>query len=522
MGGRGQQPMNSPAKRAKRVECSAMPTQPACISLDVLGQKSLRQRVRIAKQGSCLPDRPVLYWNRKTLRGHHNPALDTAITAANALGAPLLVLIHIAEDRQPHATARRLQFLLEGVRSTLTQLKKRGITAAFHLTRPGHRQPAHLSLAHRAALVITEEPFCDPYIAGLSDLCASQISAPVWVADCDCIVPVSLTPAGSCHRAYAYEKAVKNHFATFAAEGWTDATLDEASMSQSAEQLKNLPFVPVDLESCDPQGLAALVSECQVDHSVAAVSQYTTGGSEAGYRRWCAFKANGLVTYARRRNDAMDVSGPSRMSAYLNAGMVSPMRMAHDVWTSAGAGKAKFLNEYFVWRGLSYAWCYHKASQGVTLNSLPRWAQVTLEKHRSDGRKPIPLEVLRAGSSGNQVWDAMQQYLVHTGELHNNARMGWGKAILKWTASPEEALQVLADLNNRYALDGHSPPSYGGLLGCLGLFEGPKSESPIYGTISQKALKAKYARLSPSLLDKTQGLSTYFTSPKQVNTTLCK
>ena len=27
------------------------------------------------------------------------------------------------------------------------------------------------------------------------------------------------------------------------------------------------------------------------------------------------------------------------------------------------------------------------------------------------------------------------------------------------------------DLNNRFALDGHSPPSMAGLLGCMGLFE---------------------------------------------------
>ena len=33
------------------------------------------------------------------------------------------------------------------------------------------------------------------------------------------------------------------------------------------------------------------------------------------------------------------------------------------------------------------------------------------------------------------------------------------------------------ELNNRFALDGHAPPSYGGVLGCLGLFEGPKQDS---------------------------------------------
>ena len=40
--------------------------------------------------------------------------------------------------------------------------------------------------------------------------------------------------------------------------------------------------------------------------------------------------------------------------------------------------------------------------------------------------------------SGDPAWDGMQRYLVETGELHNNARMGWGGAIPRWTASPEE------------------------------------------------------------------------------------
>lgn len=73
--------------------------------------------------------------------------------------------------------------------------------------------------------------------------------------------------------------------------------------------------------------------------------------------------------------------------------------------------------------------------------------------------------------------------------------MGWGCAIPKWTASPEDALRVLVDLNNTFALDGHAPPSYGGLLGCLGLFTGPKGEAAIFGKVSARAPKAKYAAL---------------------------
>jgi hypothetical protein len=46
--------------------------------------------------------------------------------------------------------------------------------------------------------------------------------------------------------------------------------------------------------------------------------------------------------------------------------------------------------------------------------------------------------------------------------------------LLGWSASPEQACERLLWLNDHFALDGQSPPSVGGLMGCLGLFESPK------------------------------------------------
>ena len=45
------------------------------------------------------------------------------------------------------------------------------------------------------------------------------------------------------------------------------------------------------------------------------------------------------------------------------------------------------------------------------------------------------------------------------GELRNNVRMTWGKALLEWTRDPATALATLVDLNHRYALDGRDPAS---------------------------------------------------------------
>ena len=62
--------------------------------------------------------------------------------------------------------------------------------------------------------------------------------------------------------------------------------------------------------------------------------------------------------------------------------------------------------------------------------------------------------------------------------------MLWGKKILEWTRSPEDALDVMIELNNRYALDGRDPNSYSGIFWVLGRYDrawGP--ERTIFGTI---------------------------------------
>ena len=51
--------------------------------------------------------------------------------------------------------------------------------------------------------------------------------------------------------------------------------------------------------------------------------------------------------------------------------------------------------------------------------------------------------------------------------------MTWGKALLCWTATPERSLELTLAINNKFGLDGWDPCSYGGVLWCHGLFDGP-------------------------------------------------
>ncbi len=128
---------------------------------------------------------------------------------------------------------------------------------------------------------------------------------------------------------------------------------------------------------------------------------------------------------------------------------------------------------------------------------LPDWAIATLAEHEVDQRPDLlSWEALARGQTGDALWDAAQRSLLMHGELHNNVRMTWGKAILNWTRDAESALATMVDLNHRYALDGRDPASYGGILWCLGQFDRPFPPArPIFGTVRDRSTEQHAKRL---------------------------
>ena len=72
----------------------------------------------------------------------------------------------------------------------------------------------------------------------------------------------------------------------------------------------------------------------------------------------------------------------------------------------------------------------------------------------------------------------------------------YGKKIFEWSPSARAALEVMIELNDKYALDGRDPNSYSGILWCLGRYDrawGP--ERPIYGKVrymTSESTRRKY------------------------------
>jgi deoxyribodipyrimidine photo-lyase len=142
------------------------------------------------------------------------------------------------------------------------------------------------------------------------------------------------------------------------------------------------------------------------------------------------------------------------------------------------------LDELITWRELGFNLAWQRTDYD-RYESLPDWAQSTLAKHARDRRpKLYDLAQFERAETHDPLWNAAQRQLVCEGRIHHYLRMLWGKKILEWSATPQDALAVMIELNNKYALDGRDPNSYSGVFWVLGRYDrawGP--ERPIFGKI---------------------------------------
>ena len=383
----------------------------------------------------------------------------------------------------PILTNRHVRFFFEGVRDFALDLRTRGVEIAVSLDARADVVEFLAGLGEHASLVVTDDFPARPHAAWI-DALAARLRCPLVAVDGACVVPLGAT-----------EKPYDRAFA------FRDATARERARQLAVQRASfEWPALPalaadgaaprIDWASCE---LGDLVASLEVDHTVGPVTD-TEGGSRAAEARWRAFLAGPIDAYARDRNDAA-LPATSRMSAYLHYGMISPMRVARDARTRGGEGAEKFLDELLVWRELAYHWCRH-VPKHASIGGIPAWARETLALHATDVREVIPCERLARGMTGVRLWDLAQRSLVLHGELHNNLRMTWGKAIPLWTSSPESALDTLIELNDRFALDGGDPSSYAGLLWCLGLFDRPFTpEVEVLGRVRPRPIAGHAERL---------------------------
>ena len=108
------------------------------------------------------------------------------------------------------------------------------------------------------------------------------------------------------------------------------------------------------------------------------------------------------------------------------------------------------------------------------LKGLPAWSAATLRQHGRDQRPNIYTRAqLEEAKTHDDLWNAGHEELRKLGKMHPQIRKFWGKKIVEWSKTPQEALETMIYLNNKYALDGRDPCSYSGFMWCFGKHDRP-------------------------------------------------
>ena len=480
-------------------------------------------RVRLANDRPVAPGGEyVLYWTQIARRLGHNHALDHAIAEARRLDRPLVLYEGLRLD-YPWASLRLHRFVLEGMQANAEAARRLGFTYWPWVERvPDEGRGLLARLAARACLVVTDDYPCFIVPAQTAAL-ARRSPVAVVAVDTSSVVPLArLGPAVAAaahlrpriHRAFG--------------EAWGHRAAARPRPPRATGAPPTPPFAPAELADLDE-----LLATLPVDRSVPPVPS-TPGGTPAARRRLTDFVARRLRGVAERRSHPAPpaLAHQSGLGPYLHFGHLSIEEVVGAVLESTGdwspavldphavgrregfysrdADVNSFLDEAITWRDLGLHWHRSRSADTDRLEAaLPAWAQATLARHAADERSfTYSLEEWEAGRTHDPLWNAAQRELVATGTIHNYLRMLWGKKVVEWSESPEEAYRTLVQFNNKYALDGRDPNSYTGILWCFGLFDRPWApERPVLGRVRYMSSEntARKFKLGP-YLDYVAGL----------------
>ena len=192
-----------------------------------------------------------------------------------------------------------------------------------------------------------------------------------------------------------------------------------------------------------------------------------------------------LQGYSSLRNDP-NKKALSNMSPYFHFGHISAQRVALEIKNSEldSEDKNAFLEEMIVRRELSDNFCEYEPHYDY-FEGFHKWAQETLNDHRDDKRDYLyTRDQFEESKTHDPLWNAAQNQMKLEGKMHGYMRMYWAKKILEWSESPEDALQIAIDLNDKYELDGRDPNGYAGIAWSIGgVHDRAWFERPVYGKI---------------------------------------
>ena len=411
---------------------------------------------------SIQPGAYVLYWMQSSQRTEWNWALEYAVHQANKMNQPLLVYFGLTQ--YPEANLRHYHFMLEGLKEVEASLAARGIIFLLVLKSP---EQGVLEYAKDASLSVVDVGYLRTEQYWRNDA-ARNMRCPLIQVESNVIVPVRIASQKEEYAAFTFRPKISKQLNKFL----QPLTQTEPNVPSTNRQWST------QLEVEKPK---EIISQLSLEDNAEPVP-HLHGGTSKAKRHLKKFIDTRLDDYHLRRND------PSRkiqsnMSPYLHFGQISPLFIALRIQATKSPGKAAYLEELIVRRELSINYIHYN-QQYQTLQGLPQWAQRTLRDHRTDPREyNYPLDAFEQAKTHDPYWNAAQREMVVTGKMHGYMRMYWGKKILEWSKTPEQAFATAVYLNNKYELDGRDPNSYTGIAWCFGKHDRPWKERPIFGKI---------------------------------------
>ena len=442
----------------------------------------------------------VLYWMTAQRRTRYNFALQHAVDRAKELGKPLLIFEPL-RARYRWSSDRLHRFVIEGMRDNAAALEKSPATYFPYVEpTPGSAGPLLHTLARDACTVVTDEYPCF-FLPKMVAAVKARLPARLELVDSNGVVPLRL-PDRTFTVAHSYRRWMQKNILEVLLDGPKPHPLARVRLPR----LSGLPakilrrWSPADFgHLLDRNGIQSI----PIDHDVRPWAG-ATGGSKQAAKRWRAFLAQSFASYAEDRNHP-ECHVTTGLSPYLHFGHISAHQVVSDLlddqgWTPGQTGPVNGKNHGFwnldpsgealidqvlTWREMGFNLSHRQGDRYDKYESLPAWALKTLGEHASDPRPFVySLGEFENAETHDELWNAAQRELTTTGVMQNYLRMLWGKKILHWTSTPQEALSVMIHLNNKYGLDGRDPNSYSGIFWVLGRYDrawGPKR--PVFGSV---------------------------------------
>ncbi len=448
----------------------------------------------------CSSSSFVLYWMIANRRTTWNFSFQRAIELAMELQKPLVILEALRCD-YPWASQRLHHFILQGMADNARHLEQSPAYYYPYLeSKKGSGKGLLQALSRQACVVVTDD-FPAFFLPHMLSTAGRLLKVQLEAVDSNGLLPIRAADRAF-PTAYAFRRFLQKTLPVHLAKRPTPNPL-------SGLLLKRLKQLPKEIQQRWPSASKQLLARSgpelgsfPINHQVPVVR--LRGGTGEARKRLKRFLSKSLNEYSEKGNQP-EAEATSGLSPYLHFGHISVHEIfsrlieqqewffdklslrtsgSRSGWWGMSESAEAFLDQLVTWRELGFNMCHYRKDYD-RFESLPAWALDTLRDHLGDKREhQYSLEEFELAATHDPLWNAAQGQLLSEGYIHNYLRMLWGKLILKWSVSPQQALKIMIEINNRYALDGRDPNSYSGIFWILGRYDRPWGpERAVFGKI---------------------------------------